>query len=118
MTILRFDSALFFANVGVLQNAVDELIHEETTKAIIVDVSAVDDVDTTTSAAISVMLDMADEADVALVFARMHHTVRADLEKGNVDVSGHVYPRVADAVDAFNRGDLNKPSSGNAPSDA
>jgi sulfate permease, SulP family len=106
LKIIRFDSPIFFANVGVLADAIDGMVHEEGTRAVVVDVSAGDDVDTTTSAAISVMLERADEAGVGLVFARMHQTVMGDLEAGGVDLSGRVYPQVEDAVEAFKRGDL------------
>jgi high affinity sulfate transporter 1 len=110
LRIIRFDAPIFFANVGVLQSNIDALLHDETTKAVIVDVDAGDDVDTTSAAAVSLTLERADEAGVSLVFARMHRTLREDLERGEVDLSGRVYRQVESAVDAYRRGELKRSS--------
>jgi hypothetical protein len=77
---------------------------------VIVDVDAGDDVDTTSAAAVSLTLERADEAGVSLVFARMHRTLREDLERGEVDLSGRVYRQVESAVDAYRRGELKRSS--------
>ena len=111
LRIVRFDSPIFFANVAVLQSAIDDLIHDDATESIVVDVSASDDVDTTAAQAIALIIERADEAGVGLVFARMHETVRTDLERGDVDLSGRVYPQVADAAKAFRDGHLKGSSS-------
>lgn len=92
----------------VLGDTADDLIHEEGIQAVVLDLSAGDDVDTTTSAAVKLMLERADEASVNVVFARMHQTVRKDLESGEVDLTGRLYPRVEDAVEAFRRGELRR----------
>ena len=106
LRIVRFDSPLFFANVSRLKSVVDETVQDSSIETMIIDIAAVDDLDTTTVNALQAMMARADDSGVWLVFARMHRTVRDDLERGRLNLADRVYPRVADAVDAFSSGGI------------
>jgi SulP family sulfate permease len=108
LRVIRFDAPIFFANAGELQAMVTSLLDDDSTRAIVVDVDAGDDIDTTSADTLGVMLAMAEEKGVTLVFARMHETVRRDLERSDIDLAGRSYPQVSDAVEAYRRNELRR----------
>lgn len=106
LRILRFDGPIFFANVGQLQTRFDALIQDGATRAVVLDVSGGDEVDTTSADTLGLIMASADRAGVGLAFARMHQGVREDLQRSDIDLTGRIFPRVADAVEAYRRGQL------------
>lgn len=96
ITVLRFDANLFFANVGLLQSEVRNAAGEAA--GVVVDMDPVDDIDTTATDAVRALIESLDETGVTLVFARVHETVRVQLEQSGIDLSDRVHPRVSDAI--------------------
>jgi MFS superfamily sulfate permease-like transporter len=101
MVILRFESELFFANVSILRQRLMGAIDARGIEAVVIDAEAMTEIDTTAADEIADLIEAMDGRGVRYAFARLRRDPRELLLRCGVDVSAHVYRRVADAVDAL-----------------
>ena len=99
--ILRFEAELFFANVSVLRDRMLFAIEAHDIHAVVIDAEAITQIDTTAASELGELIEAMDERGVNYAFARLRRDVSDLLRRCGVDVTGHEYRRVADAVDAL-----------------
>lgn len=104
--VYRFDAPLFFANVGVFTDELDELVSSapDPVREVLVDAESISDIDTTAVAAIDEFLDDMAERGIGVSFARMHSRVYDTLDAaGIIDRVGEdrFFLEVDDGVDDF-----------------
>ncbi len=104
--IYRFDAALVFPNAELFAEEVRTLMHktEPPVRIVVIDCEAISDMDTTASDQFLNLLDALEKLNVSICLARVHEPVREFMSKdGIIEAVGvdHIYPRVIDAVDAF-----------------
>jgi sulfate permease, SulP family len=104
--VYRFDGPLVFPNAERFTNEITKVLKHSEPKAreILLDAETISDMDTTASDTFKDMLDSFDRQGVKFAIARLHAPVREFMRKdGVLDRVGeeNIYPRVADAVAAF-----------------
>jgi MFS superfamily sulfate permease-like transporter len=101
VAIVHIATELFFANVGVLRDAVLSEVGEKRPRYVIVDAEAISDIDTTAVEELHKLQEELMRRGVTLVFARLDADSRNALIDGGVTLEGVDYGRVIDAVEAL-----------------
>jgi high affinity sulfate transporter 1 len=106
VAVLRFSGALFFANAGTLRDRVLELVGARPDlRAIVVDMRAVSDVDTTAVDVLAKLVERLDGGGVSLMLVRPLGPVRAELVVGGlgdrIAADGAVAADVADTIEGL-----------------
>ena len=102
VVILRPESSLFFANADRVRDAIRAAADEAGTRAIVLDLGTVPDVDLTASKMLADAREELAGRGVRLVYARDVGQVRDML--GMEDTAGQVYPSIREALDAVASG--------------
>ncbi len=69
ITIYRFSSALFFANIKIFENAVFGIVDKQKPHAIIIDASGITSIDTTAAAELKIILQRLEKSEIDYYFA-------------------------------------------------
>jgi high affinity sulfate transporter 1 len=107
LVIYRFDAPLIFANAKTFRDAVRRLAKSDPPPTwIVIAAEPVTDVDTTASDVLTELDEGLNAEGISLVFAELKDPVRHKIERYGLTrtiESGHFYPTVDAAVDAFRR---------------
>lgn len=107
--IYRFDSQLYFANVEYFRDTIDSLIDEkgDKLKLVIVDASAMNNVDSTGVHALQELIKDLNDRDIELYFAGAIGPVRDKMKVSGITEglsTDNFYFDVADALEAYKKG--------------
>jgi SulP family sulfate permease len=118
LIVYRFDAPLFFGNADVLRNQVRDLVRSapDPVRAVILNMEAVTDLDTTGAQVMERLLDDLGSMGVRLSLARVRTHVREMLARTGLEekiAAENIHPTVQLAVDSARRpGGSNPPSEG------
>ncbi len=122
LLVYRFGTGLFYANAPRFALELKSLVDSapDRVRCVVIDASAIADVDYSAGAMLGEVERVLGERGATLVFAAMDRGVHQQLERYDtlpVGPSGHspFYDRVADAADAFRRGQIAPPRSDPPP---
>lgn len=101
LSIVRFESELFFANVGSLRESVLAEVESNQPTAIVFDAEAISEVDTTAADEMVKLGEELRKREIEFAVARLTNNARIAMLKAGVDLEGRDYPRVSDAVQAL-----------------
>ncbi len=104
--IYRFDAPLFFANAGRLRDDISAAVEDADpqVRMVLIDAEAISDVDSSGAQAINELLDMLEDRDIALAFARVRTELRDELQDSRIEErvgAERIYLEVDDGVAAF-----------------
>jgi MFS superfamily sulfate permease-like transporter len=113
LLVYRFDGPLVFPNAERFAREVRTLARskgppETRVRAVILDLEAVADMDTTAADQLADLVASLRRSDVRVILARPHGSLRAFLEKDGLIATlgdGEVFPRVREAVASFSQDD-------------
>jgi len=104
--IYRFDAPLFFANAGRLRDDISAAVDgaEPAVRMVLIDAEAMSDIDSTGAQVLLELLDMLEDRDIALAFARVRTELRDGLQGSHIEErvgTERIYLEVDDGVAAF-----------------
>jgi sulfate permease, SulP family len=118
LIVYRFGAGLFYANSSRFVHEIRALVAHapHPVRCVIVDASALSDVDYTAGFVVGELENRLRQRGVALAFAHMDERVRAQLDRYQtlpIGPSGQApfYERVHEAIDAFRRGEIPVPAA-------
>jgi MFS superfamily sulfate permease-like transporter len=114
LVVFRYDAELFYANANRFVDAIEALVNKapDPVRCLILDASAIDDVDYSAGISLGELLDYLQARKIAFVLARADPVLLETLRRYGLKdriPDSHVYANLVDAIRAFPTGPTNEP---------